>query len=108
MRDVQFAGQVDRRVGDLGSLGQATLTLAGYYQWLKEDAVVTGLALSAGHSLPDTKGHICVFQAKLSLSLSPVAKVPLSMTWASRRELIDERDVRGQVGLTLDLDQLLH
>ena len=38
---MQLAGQIDRRLGTFGSLGNGILTFAGYYQWLKEDAVVT-------------------------------------------------------------------
>ena len=119
LRDVQFAGQVDRPLGDVGALGPVSLTLAGYYQWMKEDALIaigegtvapgTGLDLPAiAAGVPGTKGHIGVAQAKVSFSLSDVVKVPFSITWASRRELIKEKDVRGQVGLSLDLDQVLH
>jgi hypothetical protein len=117
-RDVQFAGQVDRPLGTFGSLGNGILSLAGYYQWMKEDAVVK---LGPGNVAPNTsipladdaasvlgtKGHIGVAQLRFSLSLNRVVRVPLSVTWASRRELIKEEDVRGQIGLTLDLDQAL-
>jgi hypothetical protein len=47
-----------------------------------------------------------VAQGKLSVSLSDAVKVPLLVTWASRQELIDADEVRDQLGLTLDLDQL--
>ena len=117
-RDMQFAGQVDRPLGTFGSLGNGILSLAGYYQWMKEDAVVK---LGPGNVAPNTsipladdaasvlgtKGHIGVAQLRFSLSLNRVVRVPLSVTWASRRELIKEEDVRGQIGLTLDLDQVL-
>jgi hypothetical protein len=33
-------------------------------------------------------------------------KVPLSVSWSNRTELIEESDVRGQIGLTLDVDGL--
>jgi hypothetical protein len=35
-------------------------------------------------------------------------KVPFSVTWSNRSELIKEKDVRAQVGITLDLDPLFH
>lgn len=115
-RDMQLAGQIDRRLGTFGSLGDGILTLAGYYQWMKDDAVVTlgpgNLAPNTPIALPDgaatvlgTKGHIGVAQLRFALSLNRVVRVPLSVTWATRRELIKEEDVRGQIGLTLDLDQ---
>jgi hypothetical protein len=34
-------------------------------------------------------------------------KVPISITASNRTELIKEKDVRGSVGLTLDLDTLM-
>jgi len=40
--------------------------------------------------------------------LTEAVKVPFSITWATRKELIKNKDVRGQIGLTLDIDQLLH
>jgi hypothetical protein len=117
-RDVQLAGQIDRRLGEFGLLGDGVLSLAGYYQWMKDDAVVTlgpgNVAPNSTIVLPDgaaevlgTQGHIGVAQVRFSLSLNSVVRVPLSVTWATRRELINENDVRGQVGLTLDLDQVL-
>lgn len=118
-RDIQVAGQIDRKLGDLASLGRAVLSLAGYVQWLKDDAVVT---LGPDNVAPDstivlptgaatvlgTKGVIGVLQGRLAVSLNDTVKVPLSVTWASRRELVNEdrSAFRGQVGLSLDLDQL--
>ncbi len=90
LRDVQLAGQLDRKLGEVAGFGNATLTMAGSYQWMKE--VVTG--------------HIGVFQTKLSLPAGKTVKIPFSVTWANRTELIKEKDVRGQVGLTLDMDSL--
>jgi hypothetical protein len=119
-RDLQFAGQVDRRLGDLAGLGASTLTFAVYYQWMKEDAlIVIGdkpvLLPGTGIPLPEeaapllrTKGHIGAAQAKLAVRLGEAIKLPVSVTWASRKELIDESEIRGQVGFTFDLDQLLH
>ena len=119
LRDVQLAGQVDRKLGEFGSFGPAVLTLAGYYQWMKDDALILvppgAAAPGSAIELPDdaakllgTKGHIGVIQGKVSITLGEAVKVPLSVTWASRKELINEKDVRGQIGLTLDIDQLLH
>jgi hypothetical protein len=117
-RDVQLAGQVDRRLGEFGALGNGILTLAGYYQWMKDDAVVKlgpgGVPPNSGIEVPQsaatvlgTKGHIGVAQLRFSLAVNRVVRVPLSVTLATRRELIKEEDVRGQIGVTLDLDQAL-
>jgi hypothetical protein len=118
LRDLQVAGQVDRRLGDDGSLGRPVLSLAAYYQWMRADALIlipqgttapgSSIELPAEAStLLGTKGHLGVVQAKLSLRLTDSVKIPLSMTWATRKELIKEKDVRGQIGLTLDIDQVL-
>lgn len=105
LRDVQFSAQVDRRMGIVPQFGQAVLTIGAYYQWMPDGAVIVAPA-DALTLLPDTKGHIGVLQGKVSIPLSDVVHVPVSITWATRRELIAEAVVRGQIGLTLDLDSL--
>lgn len=116
-RDIQLAGQVDRRLGDIGNFGKAVATFGAYYQWMKDDAVINigpgNVALGSGIVLPNTaatllgtKGHIAVVQGKLSIPLSGAVRIPVSVTWSNRTELINEKDIRGQVGLTLDVDSL--
>jgi hypothetical protein len=116
-RDFQIAGQLDRRLGEVPNLGNAIATFAGYYQWMKDDALITigpgNIAPGSGIVLPGTaatllgtKGHIGVFQGKLTIPISGVVRVPISVTWSNRTELINEEDLRGQVGLTLDLDSV--
>lgn len=118
-RDLQIGGQVDRRLGAALAASRPVLTLAAYYQWMREDALLSGLdgaALTgtgiavAQEAVPilGTKGHLAILQGKLSFSIADAVKVPLSITWATRRELVNEKDVRGQIGLTLDLDQIAH
>jgi hypothetical protein len=117
LRDVQAAGQLDRRLGVIPNLGNAVLTLAGYYQWMKEDALITigpgNVAPGSGIILPGTaatllgtKGNIGVVQGRLTLPVSNTIKIPLSVTWSNRKELINESETRGQVGITFDLDSL--
>lgn len=117
LRDVQFAGQLDRRLGVIPNLGNAVMTLAGYYQWMKEDALITigpgNVAPGSGILLPGTaatllgtKGNIGVVQGRLTLPINNTIKIPISVTWSNRKELINESETRGQVGITLDLDSL--
>ena len=114
-RDVQLAAQIDRRLGHITTLGDATATFGAYYQWMREDALIIigagNLAPGSGIVLPGTaatllgtKGHIGVLQGKLSIPVNNAVKVPISVTWSNRAELIKESDIRGQIGLTLDLD----
>ena len=54
------------------------------------------------------QGHIGFLQAKLTIPIKESGiKVPLSITASNRTELIKEKDVRGSVGITLDLDTFL-
>lgn len=117
MRDFQLAGQIDRRLGEIPNLGNAVLTVGAYYQWMKDDALIVigpgNVAPGSGIILPGTaatllgtKGHIGIVQGKVTIPVSGVVKIPISITWSNRTELIKEKDLRGQVGLTLDLDSL--
>jgi hypothetical protein len=117
LRNVQLSGQLDRRLGEIPSLGNAVATFGVYYQWMKEDALIMigpgNVAPGGGIVLPNTaatllgtKGSIGVVQGKLTIPFSGIVKVPISVTWSNRTELINESDVRGQVGLTFDIDSL--
>jgi hypothetical protein len=118
LRDLQAAAQMDRRLGDIPQMGAATLTLAYYYQWMKDNALIM---IPAGNTAPGTgivlpgsastllapKGNIDIFQAKVTMPIKGgMVKVPVSFTWANRTELINESEKRGQIGLTLDFDSV--
>ena len=52
-------------------------------------------------------GHIGVFQSKLEFPTANNAmRIPLSFTYSNRTELINESDVRGQIGISFNLDAL--
>jgi hypothetical protein len=117
LRDVQVAGQMDRRLGTFANFKNAVFTLGAYYQWMKDDALINigpgNVAPGSGIVLPGpaaqllgTKGNIFVAQAKLTVPINNTFKVPISVTGANRKELINEQDIRGQVGITVDLDTL--
>lgn len=118
-RDLQIAGQLDRRLGLVPHFGYAVLTLGGYFQYMQDDSVVIigpgNVAHGSGIVLPGTaatllgtKGAIGVAQAKVSIPVGNTLKVPLSITWSNRTELINEKDIRAQIGMTLDFDSLFH
>ena len=46
-------------------------------------------------------------QAKFTLPIADGIEFPVSVTYANRTELIDEKDVRGQFGFTLDTARLI-
>ena len=57
--------------------------------------------------LPNTKGTTAVGQLKLTVPVKGSGvRIPLSVTFANRTELITESVVRANVGLTYDLDVL--
>ncbi len=60
-----------------------------------------------GHQFAVEKGRIHVGQAKLTIPMKGSAiKIPLSVSFANRTELLKEKNVRGHIGLTFDLDVL--
>ena len=82
--------------------GAVVLTLAGRVQRLQSGVVIQNALL------PDTKGTIGVFQLKVTVPIAEGGlQIPISITWANRSELIKEKFVRGQVGMTFDLDSLI-
>ena len=117
-RDFQGAAQIDRRLGP--GMGESVFSLGAYYQWMADDALLKfdGDAAPGGIELTDTaitvldsKGHIGVIQAKLTVPIMGAMKVPLSLTWANRKELVTELEkksvLKAQIGFTLDFDSLL-
>ena len=117
LRDVQAAAKIDRRLGVIPNLGNAVLTIGGYYQWMKDDALIEigpgNVAPGSGIVLPGTaatllgtKGNIGIVQGRVTLPIGSTIKVPLSLTWSNRTELIKESDTRGQIGVTFDVGSL--
>jgi hypothetical protein len=118
-RDAQVGVQLDQGLGDVAILGPAVFTLAGYFQYQHSPALlnvdpsapVTGVAFIG---LPEgakevfaTTGNIWLVQGKLSLVPSDSSiKIPLSVTWSNRTELIDKPTWRGQIGISYDLDSI--
>jgi hypothetical protein len=108
-RDVQFALQAERPLGGgdpcaCGSgLGRAVLSFEYLGRWLTERAVVR----FAGYDFSADPGWIHAGQVKVTIPVKGSGvKIPLSVSFANRTELIREKSVRGHFGLTFDLDVL--
>ena len=100
IRDFNFAAPVDKSIKDCMGLGDCVFSFAGKYQRVTSNAVALD-----GTVLPNTKGDIAVGQVKLTIPLGETGlKLPISFTVANRTELVREREVRGNFGLTFDLD----
>jgi len=68
---------------------KTTYSLSGRYERMKE-----------------TKADIGIVQGKIEIPLGAGLSLPFSFTYATRTELIDEKEVRGNFGLSFDLDKL--
>lgn len=101
LRDFRFAGQIDVPLRETRWTGKPLLSFAGRYQRLLEDETLpNGGTLSA-------KGDIAVGQLKLTIPVRGTAfKIPLSLSFSNRTELLDEKEVRGNFGFTFDMDSV--
>jgi hypothetical protein len=103
IRDFQFAAQFDAPI-KLRNMGNFVFSFAGKYQRSLEDATALD-----GTVIPNTKGDIAVGQLKLTLPFLEGSGIrfPISLTFSNRTELVREKEVRGNFGLTFDLDKIL-
>lgn len=109
-RDFQLAGQMDvplgsleKRLGAGSGVGPPVLAVAFLSQKLTERAAVT----FAGNTLTVEPGWIHAVQAKVTIPVKGSGvKIPLSLSYSNRTELLDEKDVRGHIGVTFDMDVL--
>jgi hypothetical protein len=102
LRDFRFAGQIDVPMGDVSKTGKFMLSFAGRYERLLNDEPIEGTTEII------RKGDIAVGQVKLTIPIRGTAmKIPLSISFANRTDLIQEREIRGNFGVTFDLDSIL-
>ena len=102
IRDFQFALQMDTPLENTFGLGDSVLSFAGRYERLNGDTVD-----ALGVVTPNSKGDVAVGQLKLTIPIANWGiKLPLSVTFANRTDLIKESTVRANFGFTFDLDPL--
>lgn len=102
IRDFQFALQTDTTLGNVFGTGDTTLTFAGRYERLNGDTID-----ALGVITPNTNGDVAVGQLKLTIPIADFGiKLPLSVTFANRTDLVKESTVRANFGFTFDLDPL--
>jgi hypothetical protein len=109
-RDFQLAGQLDvplgsleKRVGAGTGIGAPVVGVAFLVQNLTDRAAVS----FAGNTFTVESGVIVAVQGRVMLSVKGSGvKIPLSLSYSNRTELLKEKDVRGQVGVTFDMDVL--
>lgn len=99
IRDYQAAVQLDTPLSNPAVAGAWVFSVSYKLQHLMDDM--------ASSATGDKGGDIHLLQSKLTIPIKGTGfKLPLSVTWANRTDLIKEKFVRGNFGLTFDLDTL--
>ncbi len=105
LRDVQVSAQLDFPLKEIQNIGKPTLSFAGQFLSLREEPL--GAKILVNSVAVSTKGNIGLLQAKFTIpTKSTGVSIPISVTWANRTELIKEKEVRANFGLSFDLDKL--
>ena len=105
IRDYRVSGQFDVSLPEISNIGKPTLSFSGLYLHLLEEPL--GQQVTVNGVIVTRTGGIAFFQSKLSIPTGDSGvKIPISLTVANRTELIKEKDVRGTIGVTFDLDSL--
>jgi len=105
-RDFRLGIEGKFTLRELANYGAPTLSFAGLFVHLHQPALGLGLVVFNDTKV-DKPGNIGVFQTKLEFPTARNSiRIPLSFTYSNRTELIKESDVRGQIGLTFNLDGL--
>ena len=119
LRDALVAAELDQSLGESAIVGPLVFSLAGYFQYQHSPAVLnidplnpvpgvafTGLPSGITDVFAST-GNIILGQAKLTfVPPGSGVKIPASVTFSNRTELIDKPTWRAQVGVTYDFDSL--
>jgi hypothetical protein len=109
-RDIQFAFQAERPLGNLGSRlggGSGIGPPVFAFDYLSRKLFDKGVVTFAGHDFNVEPGWIHAAQAKITIPVKGSGvKVPLSISIANRTELLREKTVRAHFGFTFDLDVL--
>ncbi|HMZ80088.1 MAG TPA: hypothetical protein PLL06_10345, partial [Acidobacteriota bacterium] len=106
LRDFQFAGQLDVPLGEVQKIGNFVLSFSGMYKrrFLKA-AMLEDEMLNL--AMKDRSRDTAIGQVKLTIPVKGSGvKIPISVTFANRTELIKEKEVRGNIGITFDLDSI--
>jgi len=99
-RDIAAAISFEGKANSPFNIGEADLSKITYsfnfrYQRMREN-----------RGQPDKKADLAVAQFKLELPIKLGVSLPFSVTYANATELIKEKEVRGNFGITFDVDKL--
>jgi len=100
-RDAAVALGLEQKLGrspfltNASDQNEITMSFSGRYERLQEN-----------RHIPGKKADIAVANWKLEIPVAAGISLPLSVTYANATELIKEKHVRGNFGITVDLDKL--
>jgi hypothetical protein len=104
-RDIQAGFQIDVPLPEIKQVGKSTLTFSYLYLNLLEEPL--GAKILVNDVEVSRKGIINFGQTKLDFPIGSTGMhIPIAMTFSNRTELIKESDVRGNIGITFDLDKI--
>ena len=116
LREWSIAGQMDAPLGSIVDGRSFVLTLSGKAKHMLVTPSVATMELPppATMKMSMTPGvftsrsdTIWLGQLKLTIPVKDGGvRIPISVTWASRTDLVDEAVVRGSIGFTFSLDSL--
>jgi len=106
--DFQIGAEADRPLGDRNSrgqsnspLGNAVLAFAFLYERLQNPGTIT----FAGRSIAAPSGNLYIGQVKVTLPMNDSGlKIPLSLSFSNRTELLDEKEIRANLGFTFNFN----
>ena len=105
-RDIRLGVEGKFKLRELANYGAPSLSFAGLYQFLNQEPLGLGIQAFTGAAITE-RGHIGVLQIKFEFPAgNNTMRIPLSFTASNRTELIKEADVRGQFGVSFNLDAL--
>lgn len=106
-RDVQLAAEAGRPLGNRfrrgqpgNGLGNAVLSFGFMYERLSESAAVT----FGGRDLIAAAGNLYIGQVRITLPMGSGVKLPLSVSVSNRTELLNEKQIRANIGFTFNFD----
>jgi hypothetical protein len=115
LRDAQFALQYDLSLTKDSARVNTSISAGYYFQWMADNALLSipsgNLAPGTSISLPGdasvllgTKGTISIGMVGVTFNFKNGLKLPLSISYANRTDLLTGNTIRGHFGLTYDLD----
>jgi hypothetical protein len=105
VRDLRTSVQLDVPLPYIEHVGNTLFSVSGQFIQLREEPL--GQKIVVNTVEVSAKGNIWLGQAKLRIpTKNSGVSFPISVTWANRTELIKEKEVRANFGITFDLDKL--